>query len=213
MATANTISHTSSRKTSKKQKVSNVNTNTNSPLTNLLISSELLAAPATHTAAQQEPETPFAASETVPSSLWEGIKNSSQFSGMITGLACAFFVSTVFYCAAKTMMKTKFEEMFGEKLPRYKNLVYSIGSVQNIDVDHILLRDDLNDQYFVLDEENGSITIDVQRILEQYKPEPAAPEILLKHNTKNVIQHFQDDQIDSVRGGLLHSKQQSSVEA
>lgn len=210
MATANTVSRTSPKKISKKQTAANISTN-NSSLTNLMLTAELLGTPSTNAEAQQESEMPPASATTVEiPSLWEAIRNSPTFSTIIIGLTCSFFVSAVFYSAAKTMMKIKFDEMFAEKLPRYKNLVYGIGSVQNIDADRVLLRDDLNDQYFVQDENNGSITIDVQKLFEQYKSEQPnenqeSKEILIKHNAKNIINKFQDDQMDSVRVGLSQS--------
>jgi hypothetical protein len=206
MATTNTISRLSSGKTSKKKIASTIPADNTSTLTNLMLTAELLAGPQVHptTESTTTPDT-----DATPTSLWMGIRNSPQFSSLVISLICAFFVSAAFYCAAKTMMKTKFEDMFSEKLPRYKNLVYGIGSVQNIDVDHVLLRDDLNDQYFVLDEGNGSITINVQEIFEQYKQE--SKETLVKQPKKNTIIPFQDDQTEAVRISLSQSKKESSV--
>lgn len=193
MATANTVSRTSSGKTSKKQTFSNVNIDNNSPLTNLMLTAEMLAAPAIKADIEQKSAVPSAPEVEMPS-LWGAIRNSQKFSNMVISLTCSFFVSAVFYSAAKTMMKTKFDEMFAEKLPRYNNLVYGIGSVQNIDVDRVLLRDDLNDQYFIQAEGNGSITIDVQKILDQRTAD--SKEVLVQNNVKNVIPKLQDDQMD-----------------
>lgn len=232
MAATNTTRRASSKKTSKKQVLPTIN---NLPLLNLMLTGETTAVEPTgintdqHISPEILPETTSQSSEAnqpvyEPASLWEGIKNSPQFSSMVIGLICAFFVSAAFYGAAKAMMKTKFEDMFAEKLPRYKNLVYGIGSIQNIDVDRVLLRDDLNDQYFILDEENNSITMDVQKIFEQYKQEQlsSSQETFAKHNSKNIVNQFQDDQTDnrlntsqilesSIRASLPQSKKQSSV--
>lgn len=217
MATTKTASSTSSVKNSKKQKISNTNNNSN--LTNLMLTAELLNGPTVDTDAQPQAK---AIPEPIPPSLWEAMKNSPQFINMMVALACSFFVSAIFYCAAKTMMKTKFDDMFVEKLPRYKNLIYGIGTVQNIDVDRILLRDDLNDQYFVPDESNNSITIDVQKILEQCKPDKLllnqdSKAIFMKNNTLQFQDEQMDDELDStnlevpVRTGLAQAKKQSSV--
>jgi hypothetical protein len=198
------VSRTSSGKTSKKQTPSPVNTDAKSSLTNLMLTAEMLAAPSIKMEAEVQQDSEISPiPEIQMPSLWSAIRSSPKFSNMIMSLSCSFFVSAVFYGAAKTMMKTKFNDMFAEKLPRYNNLVYGIGSVKNIDVDRVLLRDDLNDQYFVQDEKNGSITIDVQKILDQCKTD--SKEIVIKHNAKNTLNKFQDDQIDSVRVGLSQS--------
>ena len=177
MVTASTTSRLSSGKTSKKQTISSVSTDNHSTLTNLMLTAELLAAPST-----KADKKPLIEPKMTPPSLFGGIKNSPHFSTMVISLTCAFLVSAAFYWAAKTMMKTKFEDMFAEKLPRYKSLLYGIGSVQNIDIDRVLLRDDLNDQYFVLDENSSNITIDVQKIFEQYKQE----QLSINQETKEI---------------------------
>jgi hypothetical protein len=166
MAPSSTASRLSSGKTSKKQTISSMSTDNNATLTNLMLTAELLTAPSI-----KVDEKPSIEPTMTSPSLLRDIKNSAHFSTMVISLTCAFLVSAAFYWAAKTMMKTKFEDMFAEKLPRYKSLLYGIGSVQNIDIDRVLMRDDLNDQYFVLDENSSNINIDVQKIFEQYKQE------------------------------------------
>lgn len=99
------------------------------------------------------------------SSVWQVFKSSPYFSTMTIGLICSFLVSAVFYWAGKLLMKIKFEEMFSEKLPRAGQLVYSIGGIQNIDIDRVLLRDDLNEQHFLANTEDGSIVLDMAQLL------------------------------------------------
>lgn len=210
---ATSTSRTSSVRTSKKQTLSNLNTDNNPNLTNLMLTAELLTIPST--TGEQQPQSK-AMSEPVPPSLGTAIKNSPQFLNMITALICSFFVSAAFYFAGKSMMKTKFDDMFTEKLPRYKNLVYGIGNIQNIDVDRILLRDDLNDQYFVLDENTNNITIDIEKIFEQHPQESLSinqdpKDLFINHSVKNTIGQFEDDQTDSERIGLVQAQQKSSV--
>lgn len=99
------------------------------------------------------------------SSVWGIFKGSPYFSTMTIGLICSFVVSATFYWAGKLLMKIKFEEMFSEKLPRAQQLVYSIGGIQNIDIDRVLLRDDLNENYFSANAKDGSIVLDMEQLL------------------------------------------------
>jgi|GEM_PF-5832481 len=141
-----------------------------------------------------------------PISLWSAIKNSPHFLNMLIGLASSFLVSASFYWAGKNMMKIKFEDMFEEKLPRYKNLVYSIGSAQNIDVDRVLLRDDLHDQHFTTDESSNSITVDINKIIEQYQQKAQSsavdqqdiivPKKVLKDKLKSISPQITTEQED-----------------
>lgn len=215
MAVAKTTSRTSSVKTSTKQTASNINNAPN--LTNLMLTAELLKASSTSgTKAQIDPQFQSETmSGSVPPSLGTAIKNSPQFLNMVMALICSFCVSAAFYFAGKTMMKTKFNDMFTDKLPRYQNLVYGIGNIKNIDVDRVLLRDDLNDQYFVLDEDTNSIKIDVEKIFEQYsEPLPINQEskdLFVKHSAKNTITQFENDLANSENVVLVQAQQKSSV--
>ena len=104
--------------------------------------------------------------EVVPENMWEAIQQHPKFTSMTMGLTCAFIVSALFYWLGRTLMKTKFEDMFEEKLPRYKNLLYGIGSVQNIDMDRVLTKDDLHADHFITDEESNTITIAAHKVAE-----------------------------------------------
>lgn len=102
-------------------------------------------------------------------SIWQAFKASPYFSSMAIGLICSFLVSATFYWAGKLLMKIKLDEMFAEKLPRSEQIVYSIGGIQNIDIDRVLLRDDLNEHYFSADVKDGSIVLDMEQLLTKYQ--------------------------------------------
>lgn len=102
-------------------------------------------------------------------SIWQAFKASPYFSSMAIGIICSFLVSATFYWAGKLLMKIKLDEMFAEKLPRSEQIVYSIGGIQNIDIDRVLLRDDLNEHYFSANAKDGSIILDMEQLLTKYQ--------------------------------------------
>ena len=211
MATSNKLNRSSVQKTGKTKKAASASltkrTNTQQPEINDILAN-LDSTPSSTEEITMNAETEAPALEEQPSedfpSFWGAVKNSPHFISMLIGLACSFLVSASFYWAGKNMMKIKFEDMFLEKLPRYKNLVYGIGDVQNIDVDRVILRDDLHDQYFATDEENNSITLDINKIIDQYqKTQPImnnqdliVPKKVMKDKLKNTTPQMPSVQDD-----------------
>ena len=120
---------------------------------------------------QEQPQTTSTetSSETTTSSFWQAVKSTPSFSVGVISLICSFTISALFYWIGKTLMKIKFEEMFSEKLPRHQQLVYGIGGIQNVDIDRVLLRDDLNERYFSANAIDGSIELAMEELLARHQ--------------------------------------------
>ena len=46
---------------------------------------------------------------------------------------------------------------------------YSIGGIQNVDIDRVLLRDDMSEDYFKTDSASGNVVLDIEQLLVKHK--------------------------------------------